>query len=211
MMYRLTVCILSLSFLLFERLTPVVREGSWNDLKPPVLARNIPNTSLGPIRIVQITGYDRGEFGSGASGDLSIDIVQNSCSDPGVTPEEQEPFFDTVVGLSVLNRGTRTLRFDHFRYTLRKNDGATKTFRSRRISFVGVAEVPVSEEPTEIFGLFLQSHGGFKYLTGDSDPLDESTGLRNIRFRISGIDTEGRVIIVRAKTAFVLRDVDRCS
>lgn len=159
------------------------------------------------LRITAIAAYDQGDFSESASQDMTLDTVQSLCGDE--EDQTDEPFFDTLVALSVTNDTSQAVRFHSIHYVVKKGKSNGRRYRAPRMAPIGTQEVLAGSQ-ARLTGLFLDTDDGRKYYAGYSQAIDEELGFRNVRFVVRGRDFSGKPFRIRARTAFSFGVVDRC-
>ena len=161
------------------------------------------------IRILQVNVFDQGSFGDGVRGDIAIDVQQDICNE-GEDDEFDEPFYETMVGLDVTNRSPYLVRFLNFRFKIRNLDGKGTHYKSKRLALADIGEVE-SEKTERMLAFLLAIRGRGKYIYPHQELVPTDVGARNVRFKLVGKRSDGRKFRIRAKTAFVFRNVNRCN
>ena len=162
------------------------------------------------VRITGVLAYDEGNLCSGTS-TTSIDLIQGTC---GTGSEaEPEPFFDTAIGVSVLNESGEVVRFTSLEYSVENVDGFGTQFNSTSIALVGTLEVAPDGGSTSFCTIFaVAASGGAsnkKFIGADSTIA--FTGLRNVTVRIHGRTASGVEVSLSARTALTFNNYNRCS
>jgi hypothetical protein len=167
-------------------------------------------SSFGQIRITGITAYDEGSIGEDSSVNASIDVVQDDCGTSTNPTDNLEPFFDTYVGITVVNNSLMPVHFRRFRFRLKNANGSGKRYRSRRFALVGGGEVPNTGEGTQVLAFMLRANDGRKFFPGRKTAVPEDLGIRNVKFWLIGKNTAGKRVRVSIRSAFVFRNINRC-
>lgn len=165
------------------------------------------------IRETQVTVYDEGTVSEPPFAP-AVDTDQGSCGTG--TDVTSEPFFDTLIGLTVKNPGLTTVKFSRFQYSVRATSG-TGTFRSKGIALSGPTEVPPdNKEDTgddagvEIRAFLLQASSGFKHFIGDSSSVPSNFGVRTIRYTLTGKDGRRRKVTLKGRISISFHSINRC-
>lgn len=165
------------------------------------------------IRETKVTIYDEGSVSEEPFAP-AVDTDQGACGTG--TDLTAEPFFDTMIGLTIRNPGLTTIRFSRFQYTVRATTGSG-TFRSKGIALSGPREVlpddredESDDEGTEIRAFLLQASNGNKSFIGDNSAVPSDFGIRTVRYTLSGRDGRGRKITLKGRVTISFHDINRC-
>ena len=156
------------------------------------------------IRITAIAVIDNGAAENSAPIPM-VDTVRGLCGsfeDP--TPE---PFYDSVVSISVVNT-TRTLaKFKSLSYSLSMNG---VPFSSDTIAPGNFFEVPAGGKATLVASLFTRIDEGRKFFVGSSDPIPEYAGPIAVNFVLTGKRGRKKNVSVSATTTVSFSNYNRC-
>ncbi|MEZ4754370.1 MAG: hypothetical protein R3A13_08700 [Bdellovibrionota bacterium] len=160
----------------------------------------------GDSRISAIAVYDRGTIGTEQSPE--IDIGQNTCVDG--TETTPEPFFNTFIGLTVVNNSNVAIRFNKMTYQVENTNSGQ--FNSNEISVIGQAGSTVDPEGGEVefSAIFAEANAGGKRFIGASSNIAFS-GTRNVTFRMTGTSTAGDSVTVSGRLAINFNNFNNCS
>lgn len=160
------------------------------------------------LRIVSVEAIDDGALGS-ESGTFGIDVRQGVCDADGGSPEA-EPFFDSLLGISVLNTTGAFVRFTKFSYSVQNADGLGSKHNSTPIALVGGGYIESADDPSKIFALFLKAQSGGKLFNRAVQPIPADLGIRNVTVRLIGTTAARQKVRIRARIALSFGDIDRC-
>ncbi|RMG40961.1 MAG: hypothetical protein D6719_09615 [Candidatus Dadabacteria bacterium] len=162
--------------------------------------------ALSGLRVVSIGAYDQNNAGEGGSREYSIDVTKDTC---GTAPDTtDEPFYDTVVGISLSNSSLVDVNVKRVRFVIPKV--ASGRLRSAKLTPFGSGIVPAGASNHEILAFLLDVQGSSKALAGTSDLISDTTGSKTVRVILRGRDASGRRFVKRARTTFIFRNVNRC-
>lgn len=154
------------------------------------------------LRITGVVAYDRGSL---SSPDATLDTLQEVCGS-----SDEEPFFDTVFGITLQNNGSIPVRVRKIAYVVFAANSDGSKFRARKYAPVGRNEV-APESVAEIYALFLDTDGTRKYFAGASVPIAVDLGFRTVKVRVIGIDFMRRRFRLKQRVTFSFGNPDRCS
>ena len=158
------------------------------------------------LRIVDVDIFDQGTYSPGQQGAPFVDVLQGVC---GAAPSTTaEPFYDTVIGLTISNGCRSTVRLNKFWYRIH-NAGYGAPFNSAKISPSTKAEVPAGGT-VQVFFLLLKAKNGGKVFTHGSAAIPADLGFRNITLAVQGRDALKRAFKARMRTAISFGDFNRC-
>ena len=160
------------------------------------------------VRITAIAAYDTGDTTAGTT---SIDISQDADCDNDNTTVDPEPFYDTSVGITVVNNSNRIVRFTSLKYKISNYDGNGSSVTSSSISLVGEGiALDANGGQDKIVSLMLDANAGGKRVVGNSTNISDS-GIKNIRFTLTGTNDIGDTVTVSSSTALSFDGFNRCS
>lgn len=151
--------------------------------------------------------FDQGNTSEADSG--QVDTDQDVCEE--VDDEDiLEEFFDTSVGVDLVNNGNTDIRIRNIRFVIRRI-GGKRRFRSRRISPFGSPIIPATGAATRVHGLVFRADSGSKFLANSSTKMESDTGFRTLKIIVTGRDELGRRHRTKIRTTISIRNVDRCT
>lgn len=154
------------------------------------------------VRITGVLAYDKGSL---SSPDATLDTLQEVCSN-----SDDEPFFDTLFGITLQNNGSIPVRIRKVAYVVFAANSDGSRFRARKYSPVGRNEI-AAQSAGEIYALFLDTDGNRKYFAGASVPIAVDLGFRTVKVRVIGIDFMRRRFRIKQRVTFSFGNPDRCS
>lgn len=152
-----------------------------------------------------INAYDSGDTSAAST---SIDITQSACGSAGSTPTA-EPFFDTLIGLTIVNDSSFSVNFQSLRFTVANFDGAGSTFRSGSLSLIGESNVDANGGQSTIFSLVFDANSGGKRFFGASSNISDR-GFKNLTFTLTGVNESGDTVTVSGSTALSFDNFNHC-
>ena len=162
-------------------------------------------TGLGGVRILDIEAYDDGEMGGTST--FTIDVVQGLC---GTAPSQTaEPFYDTVLGINVVNTSNRTIRFSSYSFRIDNSDGAGGQFNSPEVALSNGAEVGAGDEK-RFYGLFAKATAAGKKFNGNADVIPSGLGFINVTVRMTGTTDLGESVVISGRTALSFDNYNKC-
>lgn len=173
---------------------------------------------------VRITNLGFADDGSAPSADLvnfAIDVSQGICDPEQVgagTPTpipDAEPFFDTTLGVKVINNGNQTVRFSSMTYRVVDIGGSIANngsdFVSDSIAILGEAgAIAGGGGEGELIMLAFNATGGGKQFFGSSTDIPSSTGFKEVRVTLNGTNDSGENIQATASITLDFGNFDRC-
>lgn len=169
---------------------------------------DVDDENSGEVSVSSIAVYDTGSIGTEQSPE--IDISQGSCTSGSTT--EPEPFFNTFVGISVVNNSNVSIRFNRLRYQVENVDDSGSQFNSNEISLIGDSDSSVDSDGGEqtFSAIFAEAISGGKRFIGSSSAIS-FVGVRNVTFRLFGTNAIGEDVIVSGRLAISFNNFSRCS
>jgi len=159
------------------------------------------------IRIVAVDTLDQGTAAEGTTTDLGIDLSQGICGE--VPNETDEPFYDTLMGISVRNPLSQEIDIRQVRYQLPITPGGRKVLSRVIAPYIGE---PIAKNSTKrILAIFLKADSGAKKLLLSNSILPASLGIQNITVILTGRTSSGQRFTLRKRVSMAFANYDRCS
>jgi len=171
------------------------------------LSLTTPTAAAQTPSVVEVTIFDDGAPGATGSVDVSIDTTRGNCETDPTAAADPEPFFDTVVALTISNPSYANLRVSSVRYETTRI-GPKRRFTSPKIAPIGPLEVKAGEQ-SAIYIPILTGHNGTKVFPKGDLSTASVVGLRTLSFTIVGT-LNNRLVTLRARSTVSFGDFNRC-
>jgi hypothetical protein len=160
-------------------------------------------------RIVKVAVHDQGAPPTSPRHD--IDVIQDDC-DPDPDNTSLEPFFDTMLSISVVNNLNRDISFHRFGYNLRFSSfvQGRKLIRAKRQGIAGNFLSQANGKQTDVYVFMLRNINGRKYSPSGNFMIPEEAGFTNLRLRLIGRTDDGKIVRLRSNATVSIRNHDRC-
>lgn len=167
------------------------------------------------IRVTRINFYDTDEVTG--DGSPTIDTAMRDCNDD---PDqvECEPFFDTRIGIEILNNSNKSIRLVGYNYTVPNANGTGASFTSKLLQFSPL-EIPAFGGEEVVTAFFTEAQGSDtdgdacnlgKRFPDSSTNIPTNLGFRTITFRIFGENDLGEEIRLVATATVGFSNYDNC-
>ena len=169
---------------------------------------DVDDGNSGEVSITSISVFDNGSIGEDQRPE--VDIVQGTCTSG--TTSEPEPFFNSFVGITVVNNSNVSIDFNRMRYQVENVDSSGTQFNSNDISLIGDSQSSLDPDGGEnrFDAIFAEANSGGKRFIGASSNIG-FTGTRNITFRLFGKNAIGEDVTVSGRLAINLNNFNNCS
>lgn len=157
------------------------------------------------VRITTLSFVDLGDSGTAST---SIDTQQDVCEST-----EAEPFFDTLLNVTVVNNSATLIRFTKLSYAVDNATGSNSAvLNSRELSLIGESAALAAGESSTVTSLVFDASGGRKAFVGQggNSLIPVSLGFRTVTVRLFGTTDLGEEVIITGRTTLSFDDFDNC-
>jgi len=173
----------------------------------------VGGTDTDGVRLASIFFVDTGDLGGGQT--TSLDVIQGvcgtDCDDPDSTCTA-EPFFDSYIGVSVINNTNQTITFRSLIYSVPEALGSgTATITSKTLKLIGNGVIDPDGSTDTFVTLMLDAGSGTKsYFAENTAAIPSGLGFRNVRVTLIGTNESGDSIRISGSTAVSIDNFNRC-
>ena len=143
---------------------------------------------------------------------VQIDTFQSVCDNDTPAPADDfaEIFGDDFVNLTVTNGSGSLVRFTHMNYTVDRGRGDGGDAESPDLALAG--ELAANASATiSLSSLFTDATGSGKTYADGTTSIPVTLGIRNVTFRLYGLDQQGEEFVVERSLAISFDSYDNCA
>lgn len=174
-----------------------------------------PGGAFGSVRITNVRAFDSGsQDDSGASS--SIDTLQGTCGTG--TDITAEPFFDTSLGVTVVNNSNTAIQFTSMKFKVSNADGLGSSYTSPSMGLIGESTALDAMGGTQTFYVLAfdavsDSFAGEsnKRFAGANSAMPTALGFRNVAVTLTGTNGFGETVSVKGTVALSFDNFNKCT
>lgn len=159
-------------------------------------------------RILSLEVFDSGDTNSSGLGAPQIDLSRDTCSVEG-EDEVLEPFYDTIVGIEVVNDAISDIRFNRAWFKVASVDGTRRSFATQKLALISDGRVP-SGETKVLLAFMARADDDQKVLDGKRQSIAPSGGFKKVTAHLSGRFGKGKIRL-KGRSTFAFGNYDRCN